>query len=159
MRKIYFEPLKIPGNKYFTSSKKELKKILEDNPELKESDFLIPRDDAKTLPMLLVSMCGARADSNAYEKKGRQIYDEVWNKLKTPGEEETETSISDLVVTTRDKYGSNLPMPYVITPDFVENMYHGTVQIWDNQIEFPEKIEKPFEWGAEGRERFGSGKR
>jgi hypothetical protein len=37
------EPLKMPKNKFFTSSKEELEKILKDNPQFKESDFLLPR--------------------------------------------------------------------------------------------------------------------
>ena len=43
LRKKVCEPLNIPEDKYFTSTKEELEKILKDNPELKESDFLLPR--------------------------------------------------------------------------------------------------------------------
>lgn len=57
------KPLNIPENKYFTSGPDELKTILEDNPNLKEKDFLLPRSDVKTMPMILWTMNGCRADA------------------------------------------------------------------------------------------------
>jgi len=148
------KPLNIPKNKYFTSSKKELDKILEENPKLKESDFLIPREDVKTGTMVLITMHGSRADFNAYNKNFQTIlyhalkeYNEQKNSGKRP-------NMTDIILSIRDKLGSNLPMPYVITPDIVENKYCGDVLVGKKIIQSPEKNVRPFEWGSK-KGRFG----
>ena len=119
----------------------------------------------KALPMILISMHGSRADNNAYEKNYRTIYNAAWNEYKAQEEAlggslftnsfEKRPNMTELVLSIRDKHGSNLPMPYVITPDSVENKYSGTVQVWENKVEFPEKTLKPFAWGVENM-RYGS---
>jgi len=118
----------------------------------------------KALPMILISMLGSRADNNEYEKKYKTINNAVWDEYKAQegysgsfftNSFEKRPNMTELVLSIRDKHGSNLPMPYVITPDSVENKYSGTVQVWGNKVEFPEKTLKPFEWGVENM-RFGS---
>lgn len=160
--KKLFKPLNIPANKYFTSSKEELEKILQDNPRLKESDFLLPREGTKTLPMILFTMFGSRADNHEYEKNYRRIYDKAWNEFKaqetlkyfTSSFEEKRPNMTEIVLSVRNEFGSNLPMPYVATPDSVQNLYSGNVQVRKEVVEFPEKTVKPFEWGVR-RTRFG----
>jgi hypothetical protein len=106
--------------------------------------------------MILITMHGFRADKNEYEESYRKIYNAAWNGYKAQetlgfftNSFEKRPNMTELVLSARDKYGANLPMPYVITPDWVENKYSGTVQVRKNaEVEFPEKIVKPFEWGV-----------
>lgn len=144
-----FLPLNVPNNKYFTSSQEELENILKDNPELNENDFLIPREDVKTGTMILVSMHGSRFDRNQYMKNYLAIRDDAW------GEYAAQTNstgkrpnMTDIVLSIRDNYGGNLPMPYVFSLDSVQNKYSGNVRVWDKLIQFPEKSVRPFEWGS-----------
>jgi len=163
--KKFCEPLNIPKNKYFTSSKGELDKILQENPKFKESDFLLPRDDVKTSTMLLITMHGSRADGNKYMRKFQEILDKAWEEYKAQetlayftNSFEMRPNMTEIVLSIRDKYGANIPMPYVITPDCVENKYSGTVQVRKNKVDFPENNVRPFEWGTE-RGRYGRKRR
>mmetsp|Transcript_9900 Transcript_9900/g.14655 ORF Transcript_9900/g.14655 Transcript_9900/m.14655 type:complete len:612 (+) Transcript_9900:145-1980(+) len=157
LHKKFCMPLKIPKNKFFTSSKDELQDILNRNPRLKESDFLLPRDDIKAFPMILVSMLGTRADRNVYEANYRKIVEKAWEVYNVQESSGKNPDMTEIILSIRGQYGSDLPMPYVITPDCVENKYHGEVQIRNKKIDFPEKNVRPFEWGAKdgkyGRKR------
>jgi hypothetical protein len=155
------KPLNIPMNKFITSSKEELGKILQENPKLKESDFLIPREDVKTKTMILATMHGSRADNNAYMDKYVEIRDEAWDEYKAQetlafftNSFEKRPNMTDIVLSIRDKHGGNLPMPYVFTPDVVENKYSGNVQVGEKMIQFPEENVRPFEWGSK-KGRYG----
>jgi hypothetical protein len=150
-----FKPLNVPIDKFFTSSKEELDKILKEYPKLKESDFLIPRNDVKTQTMILATMHGSRADRNEYMKKYEAIRDEAWNEYKAKetlafftNSFEARPNMTDIVLSIRDKHGGNLPMPYVFTPEVVENKYSGNVLVRSKFIQFPEKNVRPFEWGS-----------
>jgi len=148
-----FEPLRVPKNKFFTSSKEELKNILKENPRLNEKDFILPRKGTKTLPMILYTMQGCRADFFLYEKNYKTIYSEAWKKFHDPSNKPMPgkppiKSMTDIILEIRDQYGSNLVMPYVTTPDCVENKYNGSVQIRSKVVNFPERNVRPFEWGA-----------
>ena len=150
-----FKHLNVPKNKFFTSSKEELDKILEENPNLKESDFLIPRDDVKTQTMILATMHGSRADRNEYMKKFQLIRDKAWDEYKAQetvayftNSFEKRPNMTDIVLSIREKHGGNLPMPYVFTPNVVENKYSGNVLVGKNMIQFPEENVRTFEWGS-----------
>ncbi len=56
--------------------------------------------------------------------------------------------MTHILTNLRETYGSNMPMPYVITPDSVENKYSGNVDIEGKVIQFPEAVVEPFEWGT-----------
>lgn len=148
LHKKFCEPLKMAKNKFFTSSKDELRRILGENPQLNESDFLVPRDDIKPLPMILVTMHGNRADRSEYETNYRNIVEKAWEEYRAQESSGKNPSMTDIILSIRDGYGSHLPMPYVITPDCVENKYHGQVQVDGKKVNFPEKNVKPLEWGA-----------
>ncbi len=168
MYKKIFQHLNVPKNKFFTSGPKELEQILNDNPKLKASDFILPRHDVKTMPMILFTMAGSRFDSNKYMDNYLEIYNEAWKDYKAQETLEFFTNtgnrpdMTDIVLKCRDKvdekkkidFGGNLPMAYVVTPSVVENKYSGLVKVRDEMIEFPEPPTKPFEWGVEGR-KFG----
>lgn len=162
--KKYYEPLNVPKNKYFTSGQEELDHILQENPKLKKKDFLLPREGVKTMPMILFSMIGDRADRAKYMKNYFKIMDEVWTKYgeQVPSENITNSfdnrpSMTDVVLSILDDYDGNMIMPYVVTPDVVENNYSGTAVVNKNKVEFPENPTKPFQWGEGGR--FGKRKR
>jgi len=147
--KMFCEPLNMPRNKYFTSSKAELDKILAENPNLKEDDFLLPREDVKANMMILASMHGYRLDRGKYMDNYQKIYSESWAEHKSKLDAgEKYPSMTDIVLSVRDKYGGHLPMPYMFTPDVVENKYSGTVNVRRKKVEYPESNSKTFEWGA-----------
>ncbi len=171
--KKIFHRLNVPKNKFFTSGREELEQILNDNPNLKASDFLLPRHDVKTMPMILFTMAGSRFDNNKYMDNYVDIYNEAWKDYKAQETLEFFTNtqnrpnMTELVLKARDmvdekkkiEYGGNLPMAYVATPSSVENKYTGIVKIRDEMVAFPEPPTKPFEWGAENRLGFGRNRR
>lgn len=166
--KKFLKPLNIPPNKFFTSGKEELQKILRDNPKLREKDFLLPRDGVKTLPMILFTMFGSRADNHEYFKKNQKIYDEAWDcymeqetlAIAANPSEFIRPNITEIILSFRDekRYDGNLVMPYVSTPDAVETRFEGKVLVRKNKVDFPEKPSRPFEWGSP-RGRFGRKRR
>ena len=148
-KKFYF-PLNVPKNKYFTSSKAELDKILAENPKLSEDDFLLPREGVKPNIMVLLSMHGYRLDFGKYMDNFVKINEESWAEHKSRLDSgEKYPSMTDIVLSVRDKYNGHLPMPYVVTPDVVENKYTGSVDVVSGKkVEYPESNSKTFEWGA-----------
>lgn len=147
--KKFCKPLNMPQNKYFTSSKAELDKILAENPNLKEDDFLLPHEDVKANMMILASMHGYRFDCGRYMENYQKIYSKSWAEHKSKLDAgEKYPSMTDIVLSVCDKYGGYLPMPYMFTPDVVENKYSGTVNVRSKKVEFPENNSKTFEWGA-----------
>jgi hypothetical protein len=153
--KKFCYPLNMPKNKYFTSSKAELDKILAENPKLSEDDFLLPREDVKTKLMVLISMHGYRLDLGKYMDNYGKINNESWAEHKSRLDSgEKYPSMTDIVLSVRDKYNGHLPMPYVVTSDVVENKYSGSVDVRRKKVEYPESNSKTFEWGAK-RGKYG----
>lgn len=154
--------LNIPRNKYFTSGPEELQTILKDNPALQETDFLLPRSDVKTLPMILWTMHGSRADANIYYKKFRKIMKEAWIEYQAEEALNYRTnnfdagarpSMTKALLSVRDRgdNNGNLPPPFIGTPDAVYSPYHGTIVLRRSKVDFPLKAVKPFEWGTRSR--------
>ena len=155
------KPLNIPKNKYFTSGPDELKTILEDNPNLKEKDFLLPRSDVKTMPMILWTMHGSRADANIYMNNYKKIKQEAWDDYKAEESlkyftsknfnEEARPDMTKMILGIRDKYNGNLPVPFIGTADAVWSPYTGTMTLRRSTVDFPIADTKPFEWGTRSR--------
>lgn len=158
----FAKPLKIPRNKYFTSGPEELAAILRDKPKLKETDFVLPRSDVRTLPMILWTMHGSRADANIYYKKFRNIMDEAWVEYQAEEtlnyhtknvDEGDRPSMTKALLSVRDRgdNNGNLPPPFIGTPDVVYSPYHGTIVLRRTEVDFPIQAVRPFEWGTRSR--------
>ncbi|GFH50322.1 hypothetical protein CTEN210_06798 [Chaetoceros tenuissimus] len=83
------KPLKIPRNKFFVSGRDSLEQIMNEQSnkgccqkKFKEKDFLLPRSDVKTLPMILWTLNGERADLNKYMNNYKRLRDEAWDEYK-----------------------------------------------------------------------------
>ena len=148
--------MRIPRNKYFASSKEDVDEIIRFNPNLNASDFLLPRDDVKTMPLILWSVHGCRADFGRFSKNFEKIKESAWQRfsaehaLNSCSEDyDFVPNMTKIILDIRDKYGSNLPIPYLGTPDFVYSPYNGEVEFGKNRlVKFPSKKVKPFQWGT-----------
>jgi hypothetical protein len=129
-------PYRIPRNKFFASSKEEVQEIVNNNPKLLEQDFLLPRADVKTLPMLLYSMRGTRADLGSFIKKSKSTTKSAFEKYKM--EEslnfftekfEGRPEMTKYVLEARESNDGVIPVPFTVTPTGVGTMFEGTMKV------------------------------
>ena len=160
MYKKLCEPMKIPKNKFFTSSEEEMDRILRSNKRLKKEDFLLPRSDIKTMPMVLWTLHGARADFSTFMKKFKGLKTEAWRQYikevnldyfsgRPDGKEDLD--MTKILLSLRDDYNGNLPIPYIGTSDSVYSPYEGDVILRKRVFSFPPKEVKPHEYGTRSR--------
>ena len=153
----------VPKNKYIGPNEEELDAILAANKDLRKKDFLLPRSDVKTIPLILFSMHGHISDKNEYMRKYDDIMTEVWDQyhmqkmhpLVNPSlatkYPENRSLMTDVVVSVRDRIGGgNIPIPFVGSAEGVEARYYGKVKLGKETAEFPLKNKTPWEWGSEG---------
>lgn len=155
-----FRPFGIPKNKNFTSGEEELEQILKDNPSLTRDDFLIPREDVRTMPMLLWSMMGARADLD-YMQNYDDLHQDCWHEYhaqhtlsmftaKSSGKITNLPNMTKLVLSHMEEHGGNVPIPFVGTASSVETRYTGKVRLKGQHYDFPLKPQVPYQWGDDG---------
>jgi len=149
----HFKPYNIPQNKYFTSNQNELIRILEENPKLKEKDFILPRSDVTTTPIIGFTLHGTKGDSNQFMNKYNNIYDEAFENYQNPKnnvEMNSASMMTQQVLDIRDEIGNdgNLPIPLIASSEIVETKFDGKVLFKENNlVQFPFKGSRPFEWG------------
>ncbi|GFH46099.1 hypothetical protein CTEN210_02573 [Chaetoceros tenuissimus] len=154
------EPMKIPKNKFFTSSEEEMNRILQSNKRLKKEDFLLPQSDIKTKPMILWTLHGACADFSTFMKKFKGLKNEAWRQyIKEvnldyfsgyPNAKEN-LQMTKILLSLRDDYNGNLPIPYIGTSDSVYSPYEGDVVFHNRIFSFSPKEVKPHEYGMRSR--------
>lgn len=166
----FLKKYNVPKNKYITSGEEELERIMESriDPKIREDQFLLPRKDIKTLPIVITSMRGSRFDlTDAYKRKWKKIYSAVWDEYhsnRSSSSSETRANIpksrmTKAVLANRDSVGDgNIPIPYTISPNVVETRYSGDVKLKKSIVKFPLDPVVPFRWGEEkgnfGNKRF-----
>lgn len=162
------KPLQIPRNKFFVSSRETVDEIMNEQSQkgclqkkLKEKDFLLPRSDVKTLPMILWTLNGERANLNKYMNNYKRLRDEAWDEYKAQEtlqfnsghyEGKERPNMTEIIKGLRNKHQGCLPIPYIGTPSEVWAPHDGVVTFKGNQrVKFPMQKEAPWEWGTRSR--------
>jgi len=155
-----FKPFGIPKNKNFTSGPEELEEILKEHPDLTKDDFLIPREEVRTMPLLLFSMMGARADLD-YMSNYDNLHQDCWHEYhaqhtlsiftaQTSGKFVKLPNMTQLVLSHMKENGGNVPIPFTGTASSIETRYTGKVMMKGQEVAFPLKPVVPFKWGDDG---------
>jgi hypothetical protein len=153
----YMMPYSIPRNQFFASSEEEVQEIVKNNPKLREKDFILPRADVKTLPMLLYTMRGTRADLGRFIKKSQQsTTTSAFEKYKMEESLDfyTQNFKGNRPEMTKHVLEANdgvLPVPFTVTPTRVSTMFKGAIKVNDKELKFPDEDTKPALWGKRSR--------
>ena len=175
----YLKRFGIKRGKYFASSEQEVEQIIIHDEakatttttkritrtrrrrrrRLSKKDFIWPRNDTTALPIFLTSMAGPRKGYNEFQQNVSSITKDAWLQYKLDEilcsrsryQDRFKLNMTKCILDARsNNYGSNLMVPFTISPREVRVWYQGDMEIGESphNIQFPRKDTKPFEWGG-----------
>jgi len=148
----FFKPLGTPKNKFFTSSKEAVAKIVSANKGMKAEDFIVPREEVKAVPIANFAMLAPQKVDIDFQKVAAKFEAESigsGHQFLKP----------ENVLKARQNNGGVTYAPFVASPDAVGSPYgldiSNTMTINDSlAIQFPVPSAEPWAWGPNNEERF-----
>lgn len=142
-----FKPLGIPRNKFFSSSKEEVTKIITANVGVKETDFIIPREEVKAMLITNFTMLAPSGVFKKFQEAAAKVEEDIVGSGYLFLKPET-------VLKARNNSGGVNFVPFIATLDAVGSPYGlaGHTMTIDGSpvMNFPVPAEQPWKWGPKG---------